>query len=62
MDEYQQLDMTRPHRVKDVLVQGHKIMGSLWAHRLKAHKAKFTDMFDVRWCIKGTGMDRDVYE
>ena len=62
MDEYQQLNMTRPHRVKDVLAQGHKIMGSLWAHRLKPHKAKFADMFNVRWCIKGTGMDRDMYE
>eukprot|EP00966_Prymnesium_polylepis_P055205 1276659-Prymnesium_polylepis.1 len=37
-------------------------MGSLWAHRLKSHKSKFTDMFNVRWCIKGTGMDRDMYE
>eukprot|EP00966_Prymnesium_polylepis_P269629 6228529-Prymnesium_polylepis.1 len=39
MDEYQKLDMTRPRRVKDVLAPGHTIMGSLWAHRLKPHKA-----------------------
>ena len=62
MDEYNKLNMHRPHRIKDVLAQGHKIMGSLWAHRLKPYKTKFTDMFNVRWCIKGTGMDRDVYE
>ena len=37
-------------------------MCMLWAHWLKPHKAKFTEKFNVRWCIKGTGMDRDVYE
>eukprot|EP00966_Prymnesium_polylepis_P129473 2994153-Prymnesium_polylepis.2 len=37
-------------------------MGSLWAPQLKPFKTKFVDMFNLRWCIKGTGMDRDVYE
>jgi hypothetical protein len=62
MDEYEQLSMTKPRRVEDIVAEGHTIMGSLWAHRLKPHKAKFTEKFNVRWCIKGTGMDRGVYE
>ena len=38
-----------------------RIMGSLWANKIKFdEKGKFCSL-NPRWCVKGFGMDRSIY-
>ena len=62
MDYYLKLDMYDLVLVSEVEAAGHRIMQTLWAFKIKwDSKGDFLKL-NPRWCVVGTGMDRDVYE
>ena len=62
MDTYKALDMFALEPEADVLAAGHKIMPTVWAFKIKLDKHGVFEKLNPRWCVVGTGMDRDVYE
>ena len=61
MDKYLALKMWRMVRIKD-LPKGTKVLRTLWVFKKKFDGKGIFEKLNPRWCIVGTGMDRDVYD
>ena len=61
MEQYIALNMWRLWRQKD-LPPGVKILRTLWAFNIKFDGQGVFQKLNPRWCIVGTGMDRDIYD
>ena len=58
MDQYVELKVFKLVKRSDVKT---KVMGSLWAYKIKFdHEGKF-ERLNPRWCVKGYHMDKSVY-
>ena len=59
MDQYQQLKVFR--LVPRAGLDPKRIMGSLWAFKIKFNELGKFDKLNPRWCVKGYGMDKSIY-
>jgi hypothetical protein len=59
MDQYQQLKVFK--LVPRAGLDPKRIMGSLWAFKIKFNELGKFDKLNPRWCVKGYGMDKSIY-
>eukprot|EP00964_Phaeocystis_antarctica_P126682 scaffold90338_cov29-Phaeocystis_antarctica.AAC.1 len=59
MDQYQQLKVFK--LVPRAGLDPKRIMGSLWAFKIKFNELGKFDKLNPRWCVKGCGMDKSIY-
>ena len=59
MDQYQQLKVFK--LVPRAGLDPKRIMGSLWAFKIKFNELGKFDKLNARWCVKGYGMDKSIY-
>ena len=58
MDQYVALKVFKLVKRSDVKT---RIMGSLWAYKIKFNELGKFDKLNPRWCVKGYHMDKSVY-
>ena len=59
MDQYSDLKVFK--LVERSKVDPKRIMGSLWANKIKFDEKGQFEKLNPRWCVKGTGMDKTIY-
>ena len=61
MEQYNELRLFELVPVSDVPGGAKSVLGTLWAHRIKLDENGKFRKLNPRWCVIGTGMDKDVY-
>jgi len=61
MDKYQDLNMIQ-YVTRSDIPAGTNVMRTVWAFKINFDKDGKFEKFNPRWCIVGTGMDREVYD
>lgn len=61
MDKYHDFNLIQYVKRSDVPV-GYEVMRTVWAFKSNFDKESNFDKVNPRWCIVGTGMDRDLYD
>ena len=62
VDKYMALNLWELVPVSSVDKSKFTIYDTLWAHKIKFDSERKLDRLNPRWCVKGTGMDRDMYK
>ena len=62
MEAYEAVPVFELVAIEDVLAEGHVILDTLWAFKIKLDKDGNLDKLGPRWCVKGGNMDRDIYQ
>ena len=62
MDKYMALNLWELVPESSVDKSKYTIYDTLWAHKIKFDSNRKLDRLNPRWCVKGTGMDRDLYK
>ena len=60
MDKYKALNLWELVPESSVDKSKFTIYNTLWAHKIKFDSNRKLDRLNPRWCVKGTGMDRDT--
>ena len=61
-DQYLQLNMFDWVKLSSVDRKKQVIYNTLWAYKIKLNSDTTFKKLNPRWCLKGTSMDRDVFE
>ena len=61
-DQYMALNMFNWVPVSHIDRKAHEIYNTLWAYGIKLNTDLTFSKLNPRWCVKGGGMDRDMYK